>query len=1077
MSIEEYIAEINKEFRTGRATEHSYRGYLQSLLKSILSDVMVTNEPARIRCGAPDYILTRNDIPIGYIEAKNIGDPDLDGKNKNGHKLQFDRYKGSLDNIIFTDYIDFHFYRNGELLTSVEIGQLAENISKGGTALFESEIQGKTENFEKFKNLIRDFSLQVTQSIKNSRQLAEMMAGKAKMLSLVIENALMEDKNSTENSNTQLQAQYFTFQENLIHDITIKEFSDIYAQTIAYGMFAARLHDKSLNTFSRQEAAELIPPSNPFLRKFFQYIAGYDLDIRITWIVDSLADIFRATDVAEILKSFGRTTSTNDPIIHFYETFLSEYDPALRKSRGVWYTPEPVVNFIVRAVDDVLKSDFLLKEGLASTSKTKIQRQVFTKNTSDKRSKVKERFTEEEVHKVQILDPAAGTGTFLAEVLKNIYNSFGQQRGLWNQYVEEHLVPRLNGFELLMASYAMAHLKLDLLLTDTGYKAKTDQNRFRIYLTNSLEEHHPDTGTLFASWLSSEANEANHIKRDTPVMCIIGNPPYSGVSANSNKWITELLESYKYIDGIHFKEKKHWLNDDYVKFIRYGQHYIEKKGSGILAYINPHGYLDNATFKAMRWNLLKKFDKIYIIDLHGNSKRKEKAPDGTADENVFDIMQGVTINIFIKTENKSDREFAEVYHFDLYGKRQAKYNFLLQNSLTSIPFQKINPTAPFFLFKPVGTDSADVESFQIEKLFIESTSGIQTSRDFLVVDPNKEELERRLDNFIDPQKTDDEIRNLFFQGSTGKKYKKGDTRGWKLTDVRAKLQKADFRTCIKEYSYRPFDKQYLCYTKLLVDWTREKVQNHMLRENISLTVGRQGQAAGDTSWNLIYAQNTISDLNLFYRGGGLVCPLYVYPDASQQSIGDQKRQPNLDPEIIGKISGMLNLEFVSEKQESAHTFSPIDVFDYVYAILHSNRYREKNKDKLKINFPEIPFPQTPERFWSLVELGGQLRKTHLHSSDNALEGITSYPEPGSNLVEKIILSGNRVYLNDVQFFEGVPAEVWNFYIGGYQPAQKWLKDRKNRVLKYNDITHYQNLVAGIFHTIELMQKIDDTGED
>ncbi|GDZ95679.1 adenine specific DNA methyltransferase [Planktothrix agardhii CCAP 1459/11A] len=648
--IEKYIQNINKRYQLGNATEHTFRGDLQQLIENLVPAISATNEPKRQSCGAPDYILTKKDIPVGFIEAKDIGEKDLKGAKKTGNKEQFDRYKASLNNLIFTDYLDFHLYRDGEFITKIAIGEVTE---KG--------IKSLPENFLTFTNLIRDFCTHIGQTIKSPKKLAEMMAGKARLLSGVIEKALMSDEINQENST--LKDQMGAFKKILIHDITPKEFADVYAQTIAYGMFAARLHDPDLATFSRQEAAELIPKSNPFLRKLFGYIAGPDIDDRIKWIVDNLVEIFLACNVEEILKNYGKSTKMEDPIIHFYETFLSEYDPKLRKARGVWYTPAPVVNFIVRAVDDILKTEFDLPQGLADNSKTKIKVDVQGKQV------------EQEVHKVQILDPAAGTGTFLAEVIKHIHNKFVGQQGIWSNYVETHLLPRLNGFELLMASYAMAHLQLDLLLTETGYKPTTNQ-RFRVYLTNSLEEQHPDTGTLFASWLSAEANEANYIKRDTPVMCIIGNPPYSGISSNNGEWISKLIEDYKYIDGVHFNERKHWLNDDYVKFLRYGQHFIEKNGSGVLAFINPHGFLDNPTFRGMRWNLLKTYDKIYTIDLHGNSKKKETAPDGNADVNVFDIMQGVSINIFVKTGKKKANELGKVFHFDLYGKRERKYDFL-----------------------------------------------------------------------------------------------------------------------------------------------------------------------------------------------------------------------------------------------------------------------------------------------------------------------------------------------------------------------------------------------------------------
>lgn len=627
MTISEYIEKINLEYKTGIATEHSFRGFLQQLIESIAPEIKATNEPKRQKCGAPDYILTKNNIPIGFIEAKDIGDNDLDGKNKN--KEQFNRYKASLNNLIFTDYLDFHFYRNGELISKIEIGEIT---TKG--------IKPLTDNFAIFENQIKDFCIHIGQTITSSKQLAEMMAGKARLLADVIEKSLNSDDANKEDST--LKDQMMAFKEVLIHDISPKEFADAYAQTIAYGMFAARLHDPTLPTFSRQEAAELIPKSNPFLRKLFNHIAGPDIDDRIKWIVDGLVEIFLACNVEEILKNYGKSTKMEDPIIHFYETFLSEYDPKLRKARGVWYTPQPVVNFIVRAVDHILKTEFDLPQGLADTSKTKI--------------KVEEqgREIEREVHKVQILDPATGTGTFLAETIKFIHKKFEGQQGIWSNYVETHLLPRVNGFELLMASYAMAHLKLDLLLTETGY-TPTNNQRLRVYLTNSLEKYHNDTDTLFASWLSTEANEANRIKRDTPVMCVIGNPPYSGESANKGNWIMERMEDYKKEPGGKTKLNERnpkWINDDYVKFLRYGQYYIEKNGSGILAFINPHGFLDNPTFRGMRWNLLQTFDKIYTIDLHGNAKKKETAPDGTPDENVFDIMQGVSINIFVKTGNK-----------------------------------------------------------------------------------------------------------------------------------------------------------------------------------------------------------------------------------------------------------------------------------------------------------------------------------------------------------------------------------------------------------------------------------------
>ena len=656
MNLDQYIANINQRFKLGNSTEHTFRGDLQQLIETLVPEIRATNEPKRQTCGAPDYILTKGDIPVGFIEAKDLGDKDLAGAKKTGNKEQFDRYKASLNNIFFTDYLDFHLYREGEFVTQIAIGKI-----ENGTVI------PLTENFASFTNLLKDFCIHIGQNIKSSKKLAEMMAGKARLLAEIIEKALTSDADNQEDST--LKDQMNAFKDILIHDITPKGFADVYAQTIAYGMFAARLHDPTLPTFSRQEAAELIPKSNPFLRKLFGYIAGPDIDDRIKWIVDSLVEVFLACNVKEILRNYGKTTGMEDPIIHFYENFLSEYDPALRKARGVWYTPQPVVNFIVRAVDDILKTEFGLPQGLSDTSKTTIK-------VAEQGQK---KIVEKEVHRVQILDPATGTGTFLAEVIKHVHKKFVGQQGIWSNYVETHLLPRLNGFELLMASYAMAHLKLDLLLTDTGYKP-TKEQRLRVYLTNSLEEHHPDTGTLFANWLSSEANEANHIKRDTPVMCVIGNPPYAVSSTNKNEWIQNLIADYKK----DLNERKINLDDDYIKFIRYGQHFIDKNGSGVLAYISNNSFIDGITHRQMRKKLLESFDKIYILDLHGNAKKKEVCEDGSPDQNGFDIMQGVSVNIFVKTDKKKKNELGQVFHNSLQGNRELKYELLNSNSIKSL---------------------------------------------------------------------------------------------------------------------------------------------------------------------------------------------------------------------------------------------------------------------------------------------------------------------------------------------------------------------------------------------------------
>lgn len=1055
MTIQAYINTINKRWKSGISTEHSYRGDLEELLRGMIPKVMITNEPTRINCGAPDFILTRRDVPVGYIEAKDIGEP-LTGKK---HKEQFERYRESLPNIIFTDYLDFHFYRDGEFVESTRIGEIAGN-----------SIRFLPENETRFKEMMLDFSHHNLQTIKSASRLSKLMASKARLLADIIESALITDKNGEKRSeNTTLREQLSAFQNVLIHDIDEREFANIYAQTIAYGMFAARLHDKELESFSRFEAARLIPKSNPFLRKLFQYIAGYDLDERIDWIVDALADLFRATDVAALLRDFGKSTQQTDPIIHFYETFLAEFDPKLRKSRGVWYTPEPVVNFIVRAVDDILKTEFRLKDGLADTSKTKVKVKT---DIPDKKSPTGYKMREEEVHRVQILDPAAGTGTFLAEVIKQIHKKFDGQQGIWPDYVENHLIPRLNGFEILMASYAMAHLKLDMLLKETGYDRESNQ-RFRVYLTNSLEEHHPDTGTLFAGWLSNEANEANHIKRDTPVMVVLGNPPYSVSSSNKGKWIESLMEDYKR----DLNERNiQPLSDDYIKFMRYGQHFIEKNGDGILAFISNNGYIDGLVHRQMRKILYKLFDKIYLLDLHGNSNKGEKAPDGSNDENVFDIRQGVSIGFFIK--NSSEKSNKKVKKHDLYGLRSAKYKWLNKNSINEVNWNDIEVHADKYLFHEVNQVLKKIyfEGFELNQLMKVNSGGVKTHRDKLVIGFNYDDLKIKITDFYNPTIPNSQIQNEYGVKVNAK---------WNINEKR--LGNFDVEL-IKDITYRPFDNRKIYFSKELVDRDRMNVMKNMMSNNTALICARTNKTE---KVDHFFITNSLSEMKTGENSNGSYhLPLYLYNDKNQQNLdGTPERRPNLNPKIVKQIAVGLGLKFTPEKEETEGTFAPIDLLDYIYAVLHSPTYRETYKEFLKIDFPRVPYPKDPEQFWKLVSLGGELRKLHLMEHPVLDTFITTYPIAGSNEITRKLTATSpgyepdghdsetgKVWINDQQYFGNVPKTAWEFYIGGYQPAQKWLKDRRGRILTMEEIQHYQKIVVALVETGRVMGEVDGVDE-
>ena len=1040
MDIGAFFNEIIEIHDSGNVTEHSYRPALTKLFNSIFDKITAINEPQHItNVGAPDFSFHRGDVTIGHGEAKKLG-IDLKAYIKKEGKEQFDRYRKALPNLLYTDGMTFLFYRDGKLRHEVSIG---DDVSGW---------KPKTDQFEALRHALEDFASQRPQTIKTPAVLARLMAGKASLIKDILKNSLINDADH----NTSLVGQYKAFKEQLIHDITPSEFADIYAETIAYGMFAARLHDTTLDTFSRQEALELLPKSNPFLRSLFSYVAGHELDDRIAWVIDDLADVFQACDVAKIMEKFGKLTGRKDPFIHFYEDFLGQYNPDKREARGVWYTPEPVVNFIVRAVDDVLKSDFGLPMGLADNSKITID---WDTGQADKKGKPVS--IKKEVHRVQVLDPATGTGTFLAEVIKLIEPHIKQvAAGQWNHYVEKELIPRLHGFELLMASYAMCHMKIDMILTELGYKPTKAPPRLGVYLTNSLEEGERDVRDLFmAQWLSQESREANNIKTQQPIMCVIGNPPYSGISQNTGEWITNLIEDYKYVDGVHFGERKHWLHDDYVKFIRLAESLIEKNGEGVLGFITNHGYLDNPTFRGMRWHLLKTFDKIYILDLHGNSKKKEVCPDGSSDKNVFDIRQGVAVIIGVKTtpttrpnKRKAGQGvgMAQVYHAECWGKRAEKYKALWEGGIKATEWIALENRAPQYAFVNRDYESAEQygRGFILSKFMLVHSTGVVTSRDSFIIDESDAILEMRVREFTNKSVTDAQFLA---------KFPLKENSAWKVSEQR--LQTPEFSSeNLKDIDYRLFDKRRIYYQDNLVFRRREAVFSHLLQgENISLCTTRMTA----DSFGCFLSKHIISNKFSSRYDQSYSFPLYLYPD---EQDCNQSRRVNFCPTLYKKLQNLA-------KHPDRSVPDEVQVFDYIYGVLHCPAYRETYAEFLKIDFPRIPWPKTPEEFWSVSEKGTQLRRLHLMEPDAI--GETPYPfdGDGNSIVDKPSYKDGRVWINKTQSFDNVPQVAWEFYIGGYQPAQKWLKDRKGRDLSFDDIMHYQKIIKILSETDRIMKTI------
>ena len=1064
-----YLGEINKAYMRGDATEHTHRPALKALVESLGKKITATNEPKRIECGAPDYSVSRRlrrlDLTIGYIEAKDIGT----NLTQEAKSKQIKRYLGGATNFILTDYITFRWYVDSELRLTA---RLAKEGKGGAFVATEKSIVDVQE-------LLGLFLQQGPVKIKGPKELAEKMAGMARWLRDIIEKTF--EKEAEEGT---LHGQFEAFRKVLLHDLTEQQFADMYAQTISYGLFSARCHIADMTIFgkdkyaafhgmddkakelTREHAAYLLPKTNPFFRDIFSDIAGPKLDDRIVWIVDDLVELLKQADMGVILRDFARRKKRKDPVFHFYETFLAKYDPKLRKKRGEYYTPDEVVSYIVRSVDILLKEKFGLRRGLADDSKIKGK----------------------DLHRLLILDPAVGTGTFLFEIIDQIHKKFKRQSGAWSGYVKDHLLPRIFGFELMMAPYAVAHMKLGLQLAETGYDFASDE-RLGIYLTNTLEEAELISKNIFVQYLSQEARAANKIKKELPIMVVTGNPPYAGLSANMNDWIEQLLknklpgkngaQSYYEIDGRPLGEKKVWLQDDYVKFIRFSQLRIEQGGFGILAFITNHGYLDNPTFRGMRQSLMQTFDEIYVLDLHGNSKKKETCPDGSLDKNVFDIQQGVSIGIFVK--KKENGAPAKIYHADLYGLRKAKYEWLVENDIKTTGWTELSPNSPYYFFvkREESKRKEYEEGYKINDIMVTNNVGIVTARDALTIHKTTSDIWSTVNDFA--SLPTEQARTKY---SLGK-----DVQSWKVH-----LAQTDLNTCplsknkITPILYRPFDTRYTYYTGKSGGFICRpiyKLMCHMLvGENLGLISTRMTK----DKWDTFVTKNICGHKSCSAYDINSLFPLYLYPsgqndmDYDNWQRGKDGRMPNLSREFVDELAGKVKMEFVSDGVgDLKGTFGPEDVFHYIYGVFHSPEYRRRYAEFLKIDFPRVPMLAGRTIFRKICKVGEQLCRLHLIEAE-VLEDESRWPAfdiSGEDTVEKgypkYVAHADapkeaKVYINKDQYFEGVRTEVWEFHVGGYQVCEKWLKDRRGRKLSYDDISHYQKVVVALGETIRLMKE-------
>ena len=1044
--LKDYLAAIEASLKRGDATEHTHRPALKAMLEAVAGDpaVRAVNEPRRIACGAPDYVIARGTVPLGYVEAKDVGA----NLNEVERSEQLMRYRDSLGNLILTDYLEFRWYLGGDL-------KLKASLPRPGR---DGRIRWNDTAASEVRQLLDQFLAADIPLAASPAELARRMAALARLIRTLIERTF-----SGEGEAGELHGQLEAFRKVLIDSLTPAQFADMYAQTLCYGLFAARCNAPAAG-FTRQSAATALPRTNPFLRRMFNSIAGPDLDDRIAWAVDQLAELLARADIASILETFGQRTRQEDPVVHFYETFLAAYDPAMREARGVYYTPEPVVNWIVRSVEHLLLREFKLTDGLAHADKVKLKR--------PKPGGGMESF---ETHRLQILDPATGTGTFLYAVIQRIRAHFEGNAGAWPGYVAEHLLPRLFGFELLMAPYAVAHMKLGLELEQSGYDFASDQ-RLGVYLTNSLEEAHELTGMpLFTQWLAEESRAAGLVKREAPVMVVLGNPPYSGHSANTGAWIAGLLRghdaltgqktgNYFACDGKPLGERNpKWLNDDYVKFIRFAQWRIEQTGHGILAFVTNHGYLDNPTFRGMRQSLMQSFDALYLLDLHGNSKKKERAPDGGKDENVFDIQQGVAIGIFVRHPGKADApRRARVFHADLYGTRALKYASLDAGDLDSTAWREIKPASAAYLFVPEdGALRAEYEQgWKITDAMPVHSLGIATARDALTVHFSEDDAWKTVMRFV--ALPVEEARTEFSLGP--------DARDWKVAFAQADLKAAGpTQGRIAPMLYRPFDIRWTYYTGKSRGFhcmPRNEVMREMLRSNLALSTTRAVEIGRDFE-HVMVSQHLTTLHTTSIKEVNYHLPLWLYPSEAADLLDASAREkrPNLAPAFLADLTAKLG-----------QALNPETILAYIYAVLYAPSYRTRYAEFLKRDFPRVPLPRDAGQFDALAALGQEL--IELHTMQRALPAITRYPVAGSNHVDKVRWAPatndalGRVYINSEQYFDGVPAAVWDTHIGGYRVAEKWLKDRKGRALSYDDLTHYQNVVAALARTLKLQASID-----
>ena len=998
--------------------ELSLQPHLRTLLEKTAEllecEITITSEPRRLEIGRPDFVVKNGLLPVGYIEAEAYG-RDLDALT--GHaQTQNERFIANLDNFILTNFVEFQLYAEGQLLTTSRVTD---------------------ESTVSLENLLDRFLSASLTQIGSPEILAKHLARRTRELQAQIATTLTDEDSG-------IYRMFSAFKKLLLTTLTPDDFADMYAQTLAYGLFAARCTLPNGTNFSRHTAYAALPPSNPFLQQLFYQIASPNLEGNVTYILDDIANLLANVPTEMLRTAFVAQAHFEDPVIHFYETFLAEYDPQRRIDRGVYYTPPQVISYIVRSVDALLKTELDKPDGLADD-------------------------------RALILDPATGTGSFLLAVLNHIseYITTTYGTGEWHQYINDpQLVQRLFGFEMLVAPYTIAHLKLSLFLRAQGWGAT---ERLRVYLTNTLEEPIEKELAAFAEFISDEANAAVAVKRDEPLLVILGNPPYPRDSANPSRdsdgeftFIGRLIEDYKQVDGQPLGEtNSKALQADYVKFIRWAQWRIDRNGEGVIGYIVNNSFLDGPIFRGMRRSLLDSFNAIYLFNLHGSSRKREAAPTAQRDENVFDIVQGVSILLCVKRSD--DATLAEVYYADMWGPREEKYKTLSETDFQTTAWSELQPTSPHYLFVPQAPElRAEYEArWEITDIFQIGSVAIVTGRDKLTLHRTPESIRETVADFASLPEAD-----------AREKYKLGrDSRDWKVHRAQADLQNhPDVEKHVAPIHYRPFDRRWTYYTGQVSGFhmtPRHNVMRHLRKENLALCVCRlvkgpawQHALVTDKITENCYISNRTSE-------SAHVFPLYLYPNTGEILT---EGLPNLKPSFLKEFSERFGLPQATSSG-LPQGISPEEILAYIYAILYSHAYSELYYDFLKYGIPRIPLPRDIEHFRKLSALGGELIDWHLLKVGNGGLPRHRFEGEGEGVVSQVRYEAGGVWINPSQHFTDVPIDVWDYEIGSYQVCEKWLKDRKGAALSRDEVRQYRDILVAVAETLRIMEKIDEVVEE